>query len=340
MVYIKSLNKTIFPNYVPPIEDELFSSWLCRLSMAHDIKPLSFIQNYFGREYPVWNRDIDMLAPSYLINFMLKHTLLNEERLDNLFLKSLQYKAYKNWNYKGLTNNIIPLGIKHRKRKKYGQLYCPSCFKKNTPYYKKNWRLLTSLVCVSCNSYLYDKCPKCLSPIAFFRVNMSDVNISIVEQRLLCFCHNCGYDLRETEVIKSPSEKEIKYQIFIDETIKKGYNELSQYSFLFLKGIFIMANKLRSNCKNNQFRKAILRNLNIDLPTINTSFRLSNIEQRRETLNIIYLLLEEYPNKLNNILESGNVTTSRIHDDRESIPYWLEENIVFRSKKHIAKHLY
>jgi len=68
MVYINSINKRIFPNYIKPLPRELFTSWLCRMSTAHDIKPLSFIQNYFGRNQPILTRDIDLFAPDYIIN--------------------------------------------------------------------------------------------------------------------------------------------------------------------------------------------------------------------------------------------------------------------------------
>ena len=74
MVYIKSLEKEIFPYFLKPKQNELFSSWLCRISINHKVKPQTFILNYFGRGYPIWNRDIDMFPSSFLVNKLEKHT--------------------------------------------------------------------------------------------------------------------------------------------------------------------------------------------------------------------------------------------------------------------------
>lgn len=62
MVFIKSLNKKIFPYYLPPEENDLFSSWLCKLAINHYVKPQRFIQIYSGRDLPIMNRDIDLYA--------------------------------------------------------------------------------------------------------------------------------------------------------------------------------------------------------------------------------------------------------------------------------------
>ncbi len=334
MVYIKKLNKHIFPNYIKPFDDELFSSWLCRLSFSHDIKPLSFIQNYFGREYPIWNRDIDMLAPSFLIHKILKHTPLNISEVNNLFLTSYEMKAYHKRNYKGVTDHIIPLGIKHRKRKRYGQLFCSGCLTEKIAYYRKSWRLLTSFVCVKCNLYLKDRCPRCKSPITFFRLNMSLISISVIDHKELCFCSECGHDLRsDIERIEEPTKRETAWQCLVNETIENGYNVFTPYSFLFFKGVFLLVKRLRSNTKNNLFRLIVEKELNMVLPILKGDLRFWTIDDRRETFYLIYLLLEEYPNKLNRVFERGGITMTKIYGERERIPYWLEYNIIYQDKK-------
>ena len=74
MVYIKSIDKNILPYYISPFKDELFSSWFCRLSVKHNLKPQSFIQNYFDYKIPFWNRDIDLVGKKGIIDFFLNHT--------------------------------------------------------------------------------------------------------------------------------------------------------------------------------------------------------------------------------------------------------------------------
>ena len=58
-----------------------------------------------------------------------------------------------------------------------------------------------------------------------------------------------------------------------------------------------------------------------------------SINQRRETFNLVYKLLEDYPNKLNNVFQKGGITMTKIYGEREKIPYWIEHNIVYQDKK-------
>ena len=79
-------NKNIWPLYIPPEKNELFSSWFCRLSNNHMIRSESFLTNYFGRMLPLWNRDIDMLMPNKYLNTISNHTPLTSLQIRNLFL--------------------------------------------------------------------------------------------------------------------------------------------------------------------------------------------------------------------------------------------------------------
>lgn len=330
MVYISKLNKNLFPLYIPPQDEELFSSWFCRVATNHQVKPITFSENYFGKNFPVWNRDIDCLAPSKIINTIKLHTPLNSKQIKSLFLEDYTGKAFDNLNKKGHSANIIPLGIKHRRRTKPGQLYCPLCLNKEIPYYKKQWRLLTSIVCTECNHYLLDQCPKCNAPISFFRINMTNTNDSISNELSLKYCSECFYDLSSAINEVKPTKLDIEYQLFINNTINNGYNNITNYSFLFIKGIFLLAKRLRSSKKNNTFRYSVLKNINKDLTIIDRDFKFWNLIERQRTLPIIYSILLEFPNRISNIMDKGNVNLSSIYGERERIPYWLENIIINR----------
>ena len=220
MVYIKSLEKEIFPYYLPPEKDELFTSWFCRLSNNHDVKTNTFIQNYFGRNVPFWNRDIDVLEPENIINIMVKHTPLRIENIHEMFLRNYEGFAYYKYHHDGTIRNILPLGINHRKRKQFGQQCCTKCLSMGTVYFKKSWRLITSVVCTECNQLLIDRCYKCGSPITYYRVNMKSFsNLSTMEFQPLFLCSNCNTDLRKYEPNRIPTKLELDYQKYIDNSI-------------------------------------------------------------------------------------------------------------------------
>ncbi len=239
MVIINN-DKNIWPLYIPPENDELFSSWFCRLSNNHLIRSESFLTNYFGRMLPLWNRDIDMLMPEKYINIIYNHTPMNYDQIKNLFLPSVESFAFDKANGNGITMNILILGIKHRKRKLNGILFCPKCLNKPIAYFKKRWRFSTSIICSECNSYLIDECPFCKKPISYHRNNINNINNSTSNCNPLNICE-CGFDLSTYEEVEQPKKSELNYQNFINETISNGYNHHSQYSFLYIKGLIMLS---------------------------------------------------------------------------------------------------
>ena len=319
MVYIKSLNKNIFPLYIKPLEDELFSSWFCRLSINHGIKPQSFILNYL-ENYPILARDIDFFAPSRLISFFEQHTPLSQKDIMNLFLKryaGITYETEQGYN------NILRLGIIHRKRKRYGLMVCPSCLTRSD-YYKCGCRLQSSILCTICKRYLEDRCPKCKSPIMFHRVNI-DTNSSIMHFKPLYLCSECKYDLRETPLVSHPTEKDLRYQRYINETINNGHNDCCMYSFSYLKVLVMLAQKIRSQRGKNRFRDIIIYYYPLlkDLGSGNEKSEIYywDVNERRRILPFSFYLLQDKV-LLNKLMIEGNVHKSYL-DPENQFPYWF-----------------
>lgn len=322
MVYVKSLNKNILPYYLPPFEDELFSSWFCRLSINHGLKPQSFILNYLGKDFPFWNRDIDLLSPSVLIKFIQKHTPLEIKSIEKMFLSSYESFAFENKNHNGYNENILSLGIFHRKRKLAGLLCCPSCLY-NNHYYKKEWRLITSIICLKCNEYLIDKCKNCTTPITFHRLYI-DNNSSVMEYKPIYLCSNCNADLSTQNEELKPKKLEIEYQRYINRTILKGWNNHTPYSFTYIRVILHLSQQICSSKKNNRFRSILVNNdtqhflLLNDLP-----IQFWGVNERRNILPYIYYLLIDL-NKFKNLLIEGNIKISYL-DQEKRLPFWCKK---------------
>ncbi|MFD0962550.1 TniQ family protein [Pseudofulvibacter geojedonensis] len=174
MVFIQAINKNIWPFYLKPKHDELFTSWIYRMAIKSNTKPIPFVKSCFGKESSFWNRDIDLIIPSKIIDKTIKHTPLKKADIIKMSLKTYEGFAFESIKLNSRNLNIGSIGINHRKRQKYGLVYCPICVKQN--YYRTSWRLLTSLICVKCNQYLLDRCGKCYSPISFHRINIGNKN--------------------------------------------------------------------------------------------------------------------------------------------------------------------
>ena len=325
MVYIKSIDKDIFPKYVLPFDDEIFTSWLCRISENHGLKAKSFITSYIEKKYPLWNRDIDVMAPEELISFFSCHMPNSELSINDLFLKSFDGSAFHKIQPKGLTLNILPVGVKAKQRSRFGQQCCCSCLSKNQ-YYKKIWRLSTSIICTECNEYLIDRCPKCISPISYFRINFGG-NSSKPKTKFLplSYCYNCNYDLSKFTQKEKPNCLEKNYQLFINKTINNGYNQKAKYSFTYIRILFALSLRLRSNTQKNRFKTSIEELTSDSYLYFNKQISHWSVEERRQTFPIITEILNERYSDLEHSFQKNKVLRSTIFKDTHEVPYWFEK---------------
>jgi hypothetical protein len=320
MVYIKSLEKNIFPNYVEPYEDELFSSWLCRLSINHNVKPQSFFLNYFGKDAAIWNRDIDLYTPSKKIEILSNHTPLSFQHINSLLLTSYEGYLYENGSNKlGKKKNVLEIGVQHRQRNLFGLQYCPVCLKRNQ-YYKKPWRLSTSILCIKCNVLLHDRCHKCGSPIMFYR-NYMGINNSTLVASPMSFCGTCKHNLGHSPKI-SPTETETNYQTYINNTIAKGYNDCCSYSFEYITVLFIIMHNLTTESKKNKFKNSAIKILEESNLLDPKWIYLNDLKRRQKLLPVIHSILYEKPHLLKKIITNGGIYKSYFAEGWR-LPYWF-----------------
>lgn len=187
---------TLWPGFVYPRPDELLSSWLVRLAHAHLLK----VHTFCAVTWPglnIWNRDVDKFAPAALLATLARRTPATPARIWETTLASYEGRLYQHHNAKGNTDWILPLGIYHRTRRRYGLLFCPSCLQRDgpTPYFRKSWRLALSFACTTCGIELQEKCPCCSRPVIFFRQELG--HKSAMPSTLLSACFHCGFDLAQ-----------------------------------------------------------------------------------------------------------------------------------------------
>ncbi|BEV05032.1 TniQ family protein [Chryseobacterium gambrini] len=327
MVYIPSLNKTIIPICLKPNHDELFSSWLFRLSNEYNLKPYTFLQNYIGfTDFKSLRRDLDLSGNSFLIDFFTSHTPLRRNKIKKMFLSDYSGKLFTETSKKYSTySNILPLGLSNRENKKqYGLQYCPNCLKENG-YYKKNWRLITSLVCLKCYCYLKDRCENCGNPINFFKIFTSK-NTSEIDYTHIDICFDCKKKLFQNYQFKRATEEHISYQRYINGTIKNGYNNTCNYSFFYIKPLLYFSGLLKSSRKSNKFREYILDIHRFILNTNESSIEFWSIEERLEILPLVNnFLRSDIQNKHLRFykLSKGYVDSEKI------LPYWIYKKFLF-----------
>ncbi|MCT4664985.1 MAG: TniQ family protein [Flavobacteriales bacterium] len=322
MVYIRNLKKNIFPFYIPPYEDELFSSWICRLSYNHGVKSRTFIKNYILDSNPnIWNRDVDLMPPSYLKDLIYNHTLLSKEKVENLFLSKYIGKSF--YKISSTTKNVLALGVNHRQRNRFGLQCCILCLRESNPYYKTSWRLLTTIVCIRHKCLLIDRCQLCGSPIAFYRAEFGG-NQSVLDNdyKQLYNCYHCGCKIEDFEP-KYVSDFNLNYQKEINEilTIGKYKNESS---ILYINVLFLLSRRLTSDTKDNRLRNGVNEVLNVIFLFNKEEMKFWSVEQRSQIFPFVHNLIHNEYHTLKYIFNEYFIIKARVINNDWIIPSYLD----------------
>lgn len=317
---ISSLNNKIMPGYIPPEKEELLSSWIFRLSRAHKIKPFSFTKFYFN-ESVFWSRDVDKFIYKKVIDKLTQITPLSEKEILNLHLISYQDIIFNTPLIVSYTQGITNLGIYHRKRKNNGLLACPKCLEKRG-YYKKSWRLLTSLICVECNCNMIDRCPDCSSPIIFQRLEIGDKDN--YKERPIYLCWKCNFDLRsDFEIVKENSLIH-NYQKQINSCIYDGYMRNASYSFSYIQILLNILGKSKTNSTTwIRVKNAFMTEFSLVDDEFHSTSLDTSIQFRRKMLPIIFALLDDIPGKFIPFCEKYFLRYSDFAKDKEQLPFWF-----------------
>ncbi|UTD15415.1 hypothetical protein HER15_08025 [Tenacibaculum mesophilum] len=310
-----------FPIYVRPEKNELFSSWLMRISAEIKIKTFTFSKFYFPSQ-PIWNRDVDRMFPKKIVDSLLLYSNLKLCEIFNMFLISYKEIVFNDYRIHGYTPGILNLGINHRKRNGYGTLCCPGCLSKDIIYYRKEWRLFFSLVCVDCKCKLIDRCPNCKSPISFHRLEVGSSNLL---KTPLFLCWNCKLNLSIVKVKVRKNSPEYKYQTYINDTILKGYNDVTNYSFSYFYVLQLLSGLLTtSSLQWNRVKKIVEKYYSVSFSS-QVDIR-NNMEERRKSLLYSFKILNNWPTNFHKIFTKSNVRISDFNKDT-IIPFWFEKEL-------------
>ena len=306
------------PCSIKPKEDELFSSWLVRLAYHHSSKSHSFYKNVFPK-HQIWNRDIDKLAPLDFIDELSQKTLSSSDEIFSTTLKSYEGSLYLKHNAYGNLKWILPFGVYHRIRKHYGLVYCPLCLKNDKePYFRKNWRLSISVICITCGIHLHEKCPKCKKPVVFFRSDIG--NRHKQPPKKISNCYNCGYELSKTPVVFA-SSKCLEYQKTLFKILEEGWNQKVIYPHLYFEVLHQII-KILLNHKVNLFD-----NRSINFKFRNKTFETLPIEIRLIILKQAFWLLDDFPNRFDVFFKKKNIKSSILLRDFEDSPFWYYKEV-------------
>lgn len=202
----EAMHGHLWPAHPKPLPDELLTSWFVRVAEANGIKLQTLTWMLFGYGRSPWQRDVDRLAPAWFLDTICERTGLSLEEASSATLDAYRGRLYSKPRTSGMLRWILPIGSEGASRRGFGMQFCPECLARDAaPYYRKRWRLALYTYCPDHGNLLYDACPACGAPVAFFR---HDFGREISETKGIACCWKCEFDFRRAKrmVIVFPTE--------------------------------------------------------------------------------------------------------------------------------------
>ena len=250
-----------------PYSDELLSSYLSRLSLAHFVDLTRLMSKHFSHK-GFYSVDIDIYTyPSEFWRSLSEMSGLSKEQLKKMQILDWAGYIQESVQRVGKQQWVAPLGNSSENGKFHYVRYCPECLREK-PYFKKEWRLMFVNACSKHKCVLLNTCPKCHESIHISRIN---------ETHPLTECGYCGFDLKDSVAADiTTNHTGYKTMLQLKEIAYKGYyirNQKWHYSQgLFLVLRLIVARLIRAGMAKSMVMDG-LENI-IEVPC-------SNIENAR-----------------------------------------------------------
>lgn len=185
------LSGTVWPAHPRPLPGEALSSWFIRCAHANGMKAQTFAVRNFGNHRQLWNRDIDRLAPDWLLQTMSERTGTPLAQVKKMTALLFEGRLFQTKNLSGQLRWWLPLNMYHRTYRNFGVQYCPQCLAEDsTPYFRLGWRLAFYTFCPKHQILMHDRCHQCQQPVSFHRVELGKANLHDVGN--MNHCWNCN----------------------------------------------------------------------------------------------------------------------------------------------------
>lgn len=320
---MKGLTSPLWPIHFKPLPDELLSSWLVRLAHSHGLKVQTFCNLIFGNRLQVWNRDIDRLAPEWLIGELADRTGATIEQIIATTLKSYQGVVYHRHRASGTLSWIQSLKLHHRKFEGFGLQICPKCLAMDEePYFRKSWRVAFNTICTIHNCMLHDRCPDCGYGVAFHRNDMR--HAEYVSTVSLKECHCCGFDLSRSPSmpLKHESRDIGNYLGDLSQKLSDGVLGQSEIDNLLVMHHFAKLMFTRnSTVKLYSYLCNVMGINEIALDT-RSDIEGASVKTRHHVLQVIVYLMLNLENQLREAIAAKGVRYNHLKKDFDDVPEW------------------
>lgn len=309
------LSGDLWPAHPHPYHGELFSCWLVRLMHANGIKVQTFCDREFDKNWQLWNRDIDRLAPQWLIEKLSTKTGCAEKEIKKTTLLSYHGFLFDTIRRAGELKWVMPLGIYHRTRTNHGLQFCPICLREDrNPYFRKNWRLAIFTSCIEHCCMLHEKCPECNAAVVFQRTELGKPNIT--DQISLNKCWKCNFDYTQASTVTTIETKNnivTKRLMSLEEEISIEFFNLLHHFCKMISSVTLARNLEDFICNEGGIEK-------IALSPGRISFERRPLKERHYILKLCNWFIDDWKEKIPLAITKRAVRYNHLCKDFDSAP--------------------
>jgi|GEM_PF-265864 len=305
------LGSQLWPIHLKPRHDELLSSWMIRLAHGHGYKSEKMLRMLFGPQHATWCRDIDKLAPEWLLTKICQITGTAAERAKRTTLSDYSGIVSEQIHTDGYCSWILPSYIYHRQRTRPGLMYCPCCLKSDeVPYFRRIWRLAFITACSEHGVHLLDACPACGAAVIPHRVDMGP-DALLPRDRSLTRCWKCGHDLRTAPTISCTTGLSM-FTKHLEGVVSDGFAAVAGnptlHSVLYFAGLRILVRFAVRLCGLKR-----------------THIELMPLTHRRDVMTAVAKLIASWPVNFLDALVQHKAKYSDLAGPRDTLPFWIEQ---------------
>ncbi|WP_080931391.1 TniQ family protein [Xanthomonas arboricola] len=299
-------------------EGESFSSWLHRSAQANGVGDHSFCRQALG-ERASWNRDIDRFADTPMLLSAAQAMGEQAERLHNSVIASVEGRMFTEHRSRGELTWVLPVGMRNRKRRAFGQQYCPECLSDSEPWLRLKWRFAWMTVCTIHHVALHDACSRCGSPILLHRMS------SHPKRGLLC--SHCGERLAGTG--QRATQRQVRFQRRLERAVDARWMMwcgVPHRPLEIFTGLRALTRGLYTNSRGVGLVELMPRALYRAKPLrAGLGIEHWRIEQRSYAMEVLRHVLMDWPNAFLRQAREHRLYRGRFDaDTRSPQPAWLE----------------
>lgn len=368
----------LWPVHLKPKDDELISSWLTRLALAHGLNAVEFSSIEWPQK-SLFLANMCRASDPEILQTLARRTGTSVEKVQGMQLTAYEGLLYTS-NHNPVWNRLNPSGGYPwillincaRKSKQFVLQFCPYCLQEDKePYFRRKWRLAFVTLCEKHGEVLHERCPRCGE-----RVNFETRALAIkikLRRGALAYCLHCDYDYRNTERIRPRlmvTPDEIDFQKFLLDTLNEGWVKITGngfvYSYLYFAVLHKLLRMLIFEYCNTLYERSVsdyfgISNFEVPLPHYQRYIESLNVQERRALLGRARLLLKDWPDGFITFCRANHSTwygesleyldgsigwSGPLFDDMEDIPFWYWKVVcdhlpirMYRQRKPLIKYI-